>query len=97
MAKVAVLSIVEGFVNEDSVLEVIPSVVNTKLAGPITPITKNSFLLPFANREEVCDMVKLGTFKVKTKDGPCSLKLAYWSAEFGAIGRVTGEGQWVLI
>lgn len=88
---------VDGYVNESSVMEIVPLVVNTKLAGPITPITENSFLLPFANREEVREVAKLGTFKVSTKDGPCTLNLAYWSAELGAVGKATGEGQWVLI
>lgn len=85
------LLIVNGYINEANMLEVILSVVNMKLAGPITPITESSFPLSFANREEVRELVKLGIFKVTTKDGPCSLKLAYWSMELGVVGRMTGK------
>lgn len=30
-----------------------------------------------------------------TKEGPCTLKLAPWSAEIGADGRASGTGQWI--
>lgn len=93
LAKVIVLSIIEGFVNEASILEVIPFVINTKLVGPIMPITENFFFLPFTRREDVHDVVKLKMIRVKKKDGPCSLKLAYWSAELGDSKRAAVEGQ----
>lgn len=97
LAKVAVLSLVEGYVNESSVLEVAPTIINSTLAGPITPLNDCSFLIPLANREEVREVCKLGSFKVATKDGPCTLKLSPWSAEIGADGRASGSGQWVNI
>lgn len=97
LAKVAVLSIVEGYVNETSVLEVVPTVLNCMLAGPITPLNECSFLVPLGSRDEVKTVCKLGSFKVATKDGPCTLNIAPWSADLGADGRASGDGQWALI
>lgn len=77
LAKVEVLSIVDGYVNKASVLEIIPSIVNAKLVGPIMPITDSSFLISYASKAEVRVVVKSGMFKVVTKDGPYLLKLAY--------------------
>lgn len=97
LAKIAVLSLVSGYVNECSILEIVPSIINLKLAGPITPLNECSFLVPLANREEVKEVSKMGTFAANTKDGPCTLRIAPWSAELGAEGRASGEGSWVLI
>lgn len=97
LAKVVVLSLVEGYVNESSVLEVAPFIINTTLAGPITTLNDCSFLVPLANRDEVREVCKLDSLKVATKDGPCTLKLSPWSAEIGADGRASGSGQWVSI
>lgn len=97
LAKVVVLSVVRGQVNDGSVLEVIPSIINTKVVGPIVPLNESSFLVPFENRDEVCEMVKMGMFDVMTKDGRCSLNLAHWTAELGVLGRADGAGQWVTI
>lgn len=36
LAKVAVLSLVDGFVNESIILEVMPSIINLDLLEPIT-------------------------------------------------------------
>lgn len=97
LAKVAVLSLVEDQANESNLLDVIPSVLNMSLAGPITSVNECTFLIPLASREEVKELCKMGKFKVRTKDGPCELLLAPWSAKLGAIARASGEGQWVLI
>lgn len=97
LAKVAVLSIVGGHVNEVSMLGVIPSIINAKLAGPVMPLNETFFLIPFSSQEEVQEVVKLGKFDVVTKDGPCRLNLAHWTVEIGAEGRAAGEGQWVHI
>ncbi|KAH7657856.1 Zinc finger CCHC-type protein [Dioscorea alata] len=97
LAKVAVLSVVEGFVNDNSVLEIAPSIINMRMASPITPLNDNSFLVPLASRDEVKDVYKIGSFRVATKDGPCTLMLAPWSAEIGVTGRASGRGQWITI
>ncbi|KAH7681768.1 Zinc finger CCHC-type protein [Dioscorea alata] len=97
LASVVVVTIVEGFVNEGSVLEVVPSIINKCLAGPITPLSDIAFLIPLASRDEVKEVCKLGSFKVATKDGPCTLKLSPWSAEIGTAGRASGRGQWITI
>lgn len=73
LAKIAVLSVVSGYVNEGSVLDVIPSILSTKLAGPPVPLNEAAFLLPFENRNKVREVVKLGTFDAMTKDGKCKL------------------------
>lgn len=97
LAKVAVLSLEEGFVNEANLLAVMPSIINKELASPITPLYDCTFLLPLRSREEVKELCKLGKFKVKTKDGPCIVMISPWSAELGTVGRASREGQWVLI
>lgn len=74
--KVAILSIIEGVVNEPSMLEVGPALINRPLAGPITPLNKYNFVVPLKIRTEVKEICKLGTFKASTKDGICSLRLA---------------------
>lgn len=79
LAKVVVLSLVDGFVNEASVLEVAPTIINMALAGLISPLNDCSFLVPLASREKIKEVCKLDNFKVATKDSPCTLKLAPWS------------------
>lgn len=93
LGKVAILSVVFGYVNEASVLEVAPSIINKQLAGPLTPLNEDSFLVPLVSRKEVKEVYKLGAFSATTKDGPCTLQLAPWSAESGADGRASGEGH----
>lgn len=97
LGRVVILSLVSDFVNEASILDIAPSLINTSLAGPITPLNECSYLEPLASRSEVKEVCKLGTFKATTKDGPCMLKLAPWSAELGAEGRASGEDHWILI
>lgn len=97
LAKVAVLSLEEGYVNDSNPLAVMPSIINKELVGPITPVNDCNFLLPLKSRDEVKDLCKLGKFKVMTKDGPCKVLISPWSAELGAVGRASGEGHWVLI
>lgn len=97
LAKVAVLSIVDGHVNDSSVLDVDLSLINIPLAEPITPVNDCTFLVLLDNRTEVKEVCKLGTFKASTKDGVCSLRLAPWSAELGSEGRAIREGQWMHV
>lgn len=61
------------------------------------PMNECTFLVLLAKMEEVKEIYKMSTFKVDTKDGPCSLKVAPWSAELGADGRAAGDGHWVMI
>lgn len=93
LAKVAILSIVGGTVNEASVLEVIPSIINAKIAGLIMPLNGTFFLVPFSSKEEVREVVKLGKFDAVTKDGLCMLNLAHWTEEIGAEDHAADEGQ----
>lgn len=81
LAKVAVLSLVEGFVNESIILEVAPSIINRALARPLTPLSDCSYLIPLTSKEEVREVCMLDTFKVATKDD-CSL-----------VGRDLGNGS----
>lgn len=81
LAKVAVLSVVDGFINVTSILEVAPSIINKPLAGPITLINACAFLVLLVSRVEVKEVCKMGTFKVIAKNGPGSLKLVPWSAK----------------
>ncbi|KAH7659259.1 Zinc finger CCHC-type protein [Dioscorea alata] len=97
LAKVVIVSVELGFVNESSVVEVIPSIINQPLAGPLTPINEFTFLAPLPSRADVKEICKMGTCAAMTKDGQCSLKFAPWSVELGADGRASGAGQWVLI
>lgn len=97
LVKVAVLFMMGGFVNEECVMEIIPSILSSKMAGPIMALKETSFLIPFESRDEVREMVKLGTFEAMTKDGKCQLSMVHWTAEFGALGRVDGEGQRVCV
>lgn len=97
LARVVVLSLEEGFVNEASILAIIPSILNRELVGLITPLNDCAFLVPLARRDEVKEVCKMGSFKVATKDVPCVLKLAPWLAKLGAIGRAVGDGQWLTI
>lgn len=87
LAKVAVLTLVEGFINESNFLKVALSIINKTLAGPILPLNEDSFLILLACREEVKDVCKIGSFKVATKDGPCTLKLPPWSAAIRVLQR----------
>lgn len=91
LAKVTVLTMMSSYVNEKSMLEVAPSVIDKQLAGPITPLNEDAFLVSLASRDEVKEACKLGTFSTATKDGPCTMHLAAWSAELGANGRASGE------
>lgn len=70
LVKVTVLSLMNSFVNESSILEVMPSIINLALLRPITPLNNCMFLVPWTNREEVKEVCKLGQFKVVTKDDP---------------------------
>lgn len=75
LAKVAIVSIIAGFINEKSVIEVLPSIINHQLASPIRLVNDCTFLVLVANREEVKEICKLDIMKVSTKDGGCTLKV----------------------
>lgn len=96
-AKVVVLTLMEGFVNKASIVEVAPSIINKPLAGPITPLNEIALLFLLASREDVKEVCKIGSFKVVTKDGPYTMKISPWSAEIRADDRASGEGQWIHI
>lgn len=53
LSKVAILSIVTGFVNVKSILELAHSLINHPLAGLITLMNDCHFLVPLASREVV--------------------------------------------
>lgn len=72
--KVSVISIVSNFVNKNSVLEIIPTIVNVPIAKPIMPINDCTFLVLLVSREEVKQVCKVDVMKVSTKDGGCRLK-----------------------
>lgn len=93
LAKVAVVSIVEGFVNEKSVLEIILKIVNIPIAGLITLINDCNFLVLLVSREEVKQVYKLDVLKVLTKDNDCMLKLAPWKVELGTDSKASEAGQ----
>lgn len=97
LARVAVMSLEERFVNKASIQEIIPSILKRDLLEPITPLNNCAFLVLLTNREEVKEVCKMESFKVATKDAPCVLKLAPWLAELGAMGRASGDGQWVSL
>ncbi|KAH7690551.1 Zinc finger CCHC-type protein [Dioscorea alata] len=97
LAKVAVVGLTEGFVNEASILEIIPSIINKDIVGPITPINECNYIIPLSSRAEVKEIAKLGSVRAATKDGPCVLSFSHWSAELGAEGKASGEGCWVSI
>lgn len=78
LSKVAILSIVDGHVNDSSVLVVAPALINVPLAGPITLVNEFNFLVPLASRAEVKEVCKLGTFTASTRDGICRLRLVPW-------------------
>lgn len=92
-----VLSLVVGFVNESSILEISPTIINRLLVGPIILLNECTFLVPLASKEEVKKVCNVGASWVITKDGPYALNLSPWSAKLGEDGRALGEGQWILI
>lgn len=57
LSKVVVLSHVARFVNDSSIINIIPSILNIPLAGPITPLNDFSLLLPLKSRKEVKEII----------------------------------------
>lgn len=49
--KLAVISIVSNFVNKNSILEIIPTIVNVPIAKPITPINDCTFLVLLVSKK----------------------------------------------
>lgn len=97
LALVVVVTILSGYVSDVGLGEVLPSVINRSLAGPLTPLNDKMYLVPLASRAEVNEVSKLDVVQFTTKDGSCSAKLAPWSAEIGAVDRASGDGIWVRI
>lgn len=89
----AIVSVVSGYVNERSVIEVTPFVFNRPFAGPITPVNDCTFLALMKSREEVNEVCKLGMMHVSTKDGKCSLKVSPWSDTSEACSRKYAVGM----
>lgn len=58
------LSLIDGFVNDSSILEVAPSIFNIPFAKPITQLNECAFLVPLKSREEVTEVCKMGTFEI---------------------------------
>lgn len=77
--------------------EVLPSVINHALAGLLTPLNDNTYLVPMSSKADVKEACKLDEAKLSTKDGICSARFAPWSAELGVVNRAFGEGIWVRI
>lgn len=92
---VGILSIRKGQISEGVFFDAIPSVLNFPLSGPITLVNDDVFLLSMASKEEVKATCNLGTFKLSSKQGLCSLSISPWTIELGALGKVSGIGQWV--
>lgn len=97
LAKVAIRTILSGFVMDASLEEVLPMVINFSLAGPLTPLNDNTYLVPLLSRAEAKEVCKMREVQFRIKEGLCSAKLEPWSAELGAIDRASGDGQWVRI
>lgn len=90
LAKVAIFSLMEGFINEASILEVAPSIISKPLTGLITLLNEYVFFVLLKSPQEVKKVSKLGSFKVVTKDDPYTTMLSPWSTELEADGRALG-------
>lgn len=77
LAKMAFLTVSSGFITDSSLEEVFPSVIPFPLAGPLTLVTEDTYLVPLENKEEVKEVCKQGTLKITSKEGTCSLKLTH--------------------
>lgn len=49
LANVAMISLIDGFVNDSSIIEIIPTIIGCKLAGSVTPFNNCNFLVPLAS------------------------------------------------
>lgn len=93
----AVLTILSGYVTDRALEEIVPTIINCTLAGPLTPVNDVSYLIPLSCREKVKEVCKLDKLTFTTKDGRCAARIAPWSAEMGAVDRASGDGQWIRI
>lgn len=90
LAKVAVLTVCLCFMTDNMLERVFLNVIKLSIAGSLMPVNDNMFLVPLTSREDVEEICKMGSFKISTKEGDCSLKLAPWSTELGAYRRTSG-------
>lgn len=97
LALVVVVTIISGYVTDLALDEVLPSIINRSLAGPLTPVNDNTYLVPLSCRADVKEVSKMEVMQFSTKDGVCSAKFAPWTVELGAVERASGEGVWVRI
>lgn len=97
LSSVLVVTILSGYVTDAALEDVLPSVINCSLAGPLTPVNDNTYLAPLSYRADVKEASKLDVTNFSTKDGVCSVKFAPWSAELGSLERADGDGVWVCI
>lgn len=97
LESVGILSLRTGQISESVLQDVIPSVLNVPLSGPLTPINDDVYLIPLATKEEVKAACLLGVFELSSKQGLCSMSISPWTAELGALGKASGSGQWVHI
>lgn len=83
LAMVVVLTILSSYVTDAGLNEVLPSVINRALAGPLTPLNDTMYLIPLSSLADVKEVCKLDVAKFEIKDGMCLAKFAPWSAEIG--------------
>lgn len=93
LSKVAVLTLLSGYITDSALGEVLPSIINCSLAGSLTAVNDISYLVPLSSRAEVKEVCMLDVVTLATKDGRCTARIAPWSAEMGATDRAAGEGQ----
>ena len=92
---VAVLYTVSNQISIQVLEEVMPSVLNTKIVGLITPLNDSAFVIPLASIEEVKEVCKLGEVDLSSKQGACHLSITPWLAEIGTMGRASDAGEWI--
>lgn len=97
LALAVVVSILSGYVTDAGMEEVLPDILNCSLAGLLTPLNDNMYLVPLSSRAKVKMTCKEEVVQFSTKDGVCSARVVPWSAEIGAVNRASGEGIWVSI
>lgn len=97
LENVGILSLRKGQISKGVICDALSSVLNIPLSGPITPINDDSYPIPLASKEEVKKACSLGIFELSSKQGLCSMSVAPWSAEMGALGKDSGVSKWVHV
>lgn len=72
LSLVVVVTIISKYVMDSAMDEVLPSVINHCLAGPLTPLHDNTYLIPLSSHADVKKFSKMEVAKFATKDG-CAL------------------------